>query len=612
MTAYWVWGITAGLLFTIVLLVILARGKLRSLIKTERIHRDIGVLILIARFGNHLSGKCLTIQSREKTEKSNTDVLFPDGPSSDMSAVIEGLAQGAWIGLDVSRNLLQIDEHVYEAMGNLAGEQFNTIGDLRQYLSSWESVELGKALPLDAVNKLKGHLAESIVAQHLEDYGVEVEMPDISNQPGYDIVLNGEYFVNVKAVSDFSSVVDHLEKYPGIPVIVPEDMAGIPSDAIYLNATDSIEKLAEEIGLGGTNIVMVDDKLSNEALTEQTETVGDVLLGNPDVYSAIPVITVALSGYRELRLIMEQKTNLPNSLKNFGLDMTGTGGGSMAGMIIASTVTDIFLPGVGTVIFGIGGGIIGRKITNKIKERPLKKALENLEEAYQSADEEVRELQKEANRRYQKKVQKQEVILADSTTKIKEELQAEKDNLLDQRRTVYRMSSTLSVKYLESATIALQNERESLLAIPTWMRWLSGKTLWQSLNERIAYLENLSQNAELQRDIYAIKEKRREELVGDQVIRFLQILLDLETETDSILHIVRSFEAHRNDIESKWEQYILGKRRVLADIRYKCIQKIGKHIQSEKGRINKKVDEIRKKLRQIEESVKVKKKRLGR
>lgn len=310
------------------------RNRLVDALKSTRSQRDLGALMLIERFGQPVSvGEDHEVDqvAHINDNKSSDAFSFSESSSTsrqDVFVVMEGVVQGTWFGMSAIQNLMQIDEHVYTAMGTLAGEQLETIGDLSKYLSSWESAEIGESLPEMAVSKLMGHLAEPIVAQNLEDLGMRVEMPDVSNQEGYDLVLNGEYFVNVKTVADSVSLANHFASYPQIPVIVPEDMAGIAENAIYLDAAESIERLEEAIKIDDENIVLVDNTLSHTEILDHTESVSDALLGNVGAVG-VPVITLALSGIREIRLLSAKKTELRHAVKNLGLDLVGTGGGAM-------------------------------------------------------------------------------------------------------------------------------------------------------------------------------------------------------------------------------------------------------------------------------------------
>lgn len=113
-----------------------------------------------------------------------------------------------------------------------------------------------------------------------------------------------------------------------------------------------------------------------------------------DVSGHIPVITIAISSYREFNLLIDDKTDTLTSLKNIGLDAAGAGGGGLVGAKAGAMIGSIFGP-VGTVIGGIGGSIFGamggRAITNNIKQRPLRKAIEDYQYNAELMKEETKE-----------------------------------------------------------------------------------------------------------------------------------------------------------------------------------------------------------------------------
>lgn len=131
------------------------------------------------------------------------------------------------------------------------------------------------------------------------------------------------------------------------------------------------------------------------SLTESIHDLSDVLtesvgvsmdptdMTDLDCSGHIPVMTIAVSSFREFNLLMDNKTDAMTSLKNIGLDAAGAGGGGLVGAKAGALAGSLFGP-VGTLIGGIAGGICGamggRALTNEIKQRPLKNAIE----AYQS------------------------------------------------------------------------------------------------------------------------------------------------------------------------------------------------------------------------------------
>lgn len=104
-----------------------------------------------------------------------------------------------------------------------------------------------------------------------------------------------------------------------------------------------------------------------------------------DFSGHIPVVTVALSSFREFQLLAKNKTDALSSLKNIGLDAAGSGVGGMAGAKAGALAGSIFGPIgslVGGIIGGIGGAVGGRMLTNEVKQKPLKNAISNYQNNY--------------------------------------------------------------------------------------------------------------------------------------------------------------------------------------------------------------------------------------
>lgn len=98
-----------------------------------------------------------------------------------------------------------------------------------------------------------------------------------------------------------------------------------------------------------------------------------------DFSGHIPILTIAISSFREFNLLVDNKTDTITSLKNVCLDAIGAGGGGLVGTKAGALVGSIFGP-IGTLVGGVvgavGGAIGGRTITNSIKQRPLRNAIE--------------------------------------------------------------------------------------------------------------------------------------------------------------------------------------------------------------------------------------------
>lgn len=114
---------------------------------------------------------------------------------------------------------------------------------------------------------------------------------------------------------------------------------------------------------------------------------------NIDLSHHIPVITIAMSSIREVKLLGENHTDVHTSVKNIALDATGTGGGGWAGAKVGAGIGLLFGPlggFVGGVIGGVTGAMIGRTITQKVKEIPLRDAIDKLNDYAESMQIEIK------------------------------------------------------------------------------------------------------------------------------------------------------------------------------------------------------------------------------
>ena len=600
-----------------------------------RTPRDMGALVLVERFGqlkSQLEDQDSASSSDSAVNESNDlppssfpnsatpppsipnfTVKQPQNPYATITEVIEN----AWFGKEPLKNLLEIDEHVYTAMGQLAGEQLDSIGDLRNYLSSWDSAEIGEALPEEALNKLMGHLAEPIVGQHLEELGIQVEIPDLSNQLGYDLILNGEHAVNIKAVKDFNSLSEHFAKYPDIPVIVPGDMAGIPENVIHLDAAGSLEQLNEAIELEEENIILVDNALSHADMLEHAEGVSDALLGNVDV-GGIPFITATLSGIREIKLLKNHDTKVYNAVKNFGLDVAGSGGGGVAGAAIGATIGSAIFPVIGTTIGVFFGGILGaivvRKASNAIKEKPFRDALEAYEEIQNKAQEKATVAQAEAEKQYDRTVESEEKALAQTVESRKHKLQQQQNALIQERKNEYTLEPAQAREFLEAAlndlSVHIASVQAQLNNIPSWKKILWPDESTVLLQQSILHLEKLSRLLKQQAESI-LQNAQSQKLVGDRATSFLQLLLAVDGATPNIRELIHAHEERRQEREAQWRADIEQIRIEVADRRYQCFQKLAETVEELQKKMEATMKPFVEKVKNASQTVQTEATRLG-
>lgn len=135
---------------------------------------------------------------------------------------------------------------------------------------------------------------------------------------------------------------------------------------------------------------------------EHCTSVGD-LTGSADfdMTGHIPIVTLAFSSFREFKLLSNDKTNFISSVKNIVLDAAGAGIGGAAGAKAGALAGCAFGPVgavIGGVLGGVGGAVGGRFLTNKVKMRPLNKAIEAYETNYHKMQSETEAMSKDTLR----------------------------------------------------------------------------------------------------------------------------------------------------------------------------------------------------------------------
>jgi uncharacterized protein YcfJ len=265
-----------------------------------------------------------------------------------------------------------VDEHLFPAIGQLTHEHIENMADLGKAIQHWDSLSQWSGPREALVWKVKGHLAEWVAADHLQQAGHTVDIPLSSTQPGWDLDVD-QVQVNVKAVDDFSSLGQHFAEYPDIPVLVPYDTAGIPENAFHFDPSHPIDfAVAKEAGAHS----FVDHALSNADLSDSTEAGLDV--GSGHVNFHLPWITMGISAFREGKLLLDGSTEFGRAIKNVAVDTAAVGGGGAIGAKAGAAIGTVFAPGIGTLIGaaigGISGAIFGRKVANSVKRAPLEAA----------------------------------------------------------------------------------------------------------------------------------------------------------------------------------------------------------------------------------------------
>ena len=250
---------------------------------------------------------------------------------------------GLTIG-DLIYDTLRMDPNVIQATDFARAEDLGNVFKFSVYANRLR--DLSDSGLEGHINNLKGYVGERFVAQQLQSEGMEVEFPEDSNQAGFDLLVNGDAF-QVKCVADKSSVLQHLEKNPDIPVYVNEEIA--PS-------------------LEGVHNVYPVNGFSLEAVEETTrETLES---GNEVLDYEIPLITLSIAIGKNAYMMWNGKTDLKHGAINVAYDVTGSMVGGEIGTSSLAYFGGLLGPYgiiVGGLVGAVSGAMYGRRLFSKAK-----------------------------------------------------------------------------------------------------------------------------------------------------------------------------------------------------------------------------------------------------
>lgn len=514
----------------------------------------------------------------------------------------------ALYGADVWEKLDSIDSHVYQAMSNLSGQNIDNLADLNATLGHYHHDVWGE-LSKGAVNKVKGHLAETYAADHLAGAGYQVEWPQHSNQQGWDLLVNG-HEVNVKLVADSASLHQHFAQYPDVPVVVPVD-AHISSAhaAIYqFDPAGGLDHGLEQfLDHAGGHAVIVDHALSGAAVKEQAIHASDYAVGGASAVEAhVPWITVATASWRELKLLNDGKTDLLSAGKNLSSDVIGRGGGAALGAKAGAAIGTFIAPGIGTavgaVVGGISGSLTGNRASKAFKHRSLDAAVSRAQEAQAALEAEKQATESACAAEYGQAKQAQQDELRAASEKYKAQIALKVERLQASRREAANLS-------LEEATDILKRcaaERERVQE--TWLRqrralgffkyhiWpnIAASALFlqrQSLQEATRQLQRLQKDSSTGTMSSFIEFSRRLGKIGlgKDLLLARFSALDRNRQTDE--------ERLRQDISQSYEQMV-GLRKRAFDSLLQLSNTLAERMRQRLGGLGEKleqcVDEVRK------------------
>lgn len=256
-----------------------------------------------------------------------------------------------------------------------------TVGTEQVILSLLPTSQIGQSLQAMA-EVLPQNLGHAIFGNALES--VKDNIWSIPTMDGLEKFIHGMVHLNHYQML---SVAKAMEHHPISDALLTPIKHGTLE---ALGVHDVTHELVNSLSEIGSNM---------GAAVEASTSIGDLTNASDiDVTGHIPVVTIALSSFREFQLLSDDKTDYISSLKNIALDAVGAGVGGVAGAKGGAIIGSFFGP-IGTAIGGGIGAVIGaiggRMATNKAKRIPLDNAIKAYETGYYQMRNETEEKSKD-------------------------------------------------------------------------------------------------------------------------------------------------------------------------------------------------------------------------
>ena len=243
-----------------------------------------------------------------------------------------------------------------------------TVGPEQVILSLLPTSQIGQSLQAIA-EVLPQNLGHAIFGNALES--VKDNIWSIPTMDGLEKFIHGIVHLNHYQMLSVAKALEHHQISDAL--LTPIKHGAIEVFGVH----DVTHELVNSLSEIGSNM---------GAAVEASTSIGDLTNASDiDVTGHIPVVTIALSSFREFQLLSDDKTDYISSLKNIALDAVGAGVGGVAGAKGGAIIGSFFGP-IGTAIGGGIGAVIGaiggRMATNKAKRIPLDNAIKAYETGY--------------------------------------------------------------------------------------------------------------------------------------------------------------------------------------------------------------------------------------
>lgn len=198
---------------------------------------------------------------------------------------------------------------------------------------------------LGGVSQLKGYVAEKAVAAQLAAAGHTVSFPDAANQPGWDLLVDGQEF-QIKFHSTLDGLQEHFQRYD-YPVIAN---------------TELIDQIPPE----WADKVFFVDGLSNELVEQVTH---DSLSAGVEILSP-SVISIAgsISAVRGLLAYRRGQLTGKQAIEQIMLDGMVRMGLAASGSVVGASVGTMMFGPAGAWVLGAGAPVMSQMLTTRVRD----------------------------------------------------------------------------------------------------------------------------------------------------------------------------------------------------------------------------------------------------
>ena len=262
---------------------------------------------------------------------------------------------GAYLSLslgDLIYDTLRVDPLVIEAI------DFVRIGDLSNAFKIGEQEIKDRAeKSLSSLESLHsnytGYTAERIIALDYQRKGYEVVFPKNANNPGFDILVNGQEFQIKFQKNGISLLNEHFEKYPNIPIIANSE-AAIEFHSKFPDKADLV--IDSGFSFDTSSDLLLTSTDASVEIFQDEHLFGSFL---PEILGIVSVISIL----KNLNYLSKGEIDGSTAFKNIAIDSAGkfasAGLGAKAGFAV-------FGP-VGFVVGGAMGLVVGDTIIRQTR-----------------------------------------------------------------------------------------------------------------------------------------------------------------------------------------------------------------------------------------------------